>query len=109
MLWRLALHSGFLHPDFLRDKLTDRQLHEISWYWERHPFGHEIDHIMLAKIVCAFAGGDPTDYIPQAMQGEAEIHPGMFPGIEQFAEQEGIDLGDNQSTNDPDEGGQQEA
>jgi len=101
MLWRLALHSGFLHPDFLRDRLTVKQLYEISWYWERHPFGHEIDHMMLAKIVCAFAGGVVDDYIPKAST-ESEFHPGMFSGLEQFADQEGIDLGNNQSTNDPD-------
>ena len=96
MLWRLALHSGFLHPDFIRDRLTEKQLYEIGWYWELHPFGHDIDHLMLAKIVTSMAGGNPMDYMPiieEPLEGEEQIQ--MFPGAVDYAQSQGIEIGDH--------------
>ena len=85
MLWKVAIHGGHLHPDFIRNRLTDKQLHEIAWYYEIYPFGHEIDHLMLARVVCSMAGGKPEDYIPKMAQPETpeEMAAGM-PGMSSF-------------------------
>jgi hypothetical protein len=85
MLWKVAIHGGHLHPDFIREKLTDRQLHEIAWYYEMHPFGHDIDHMMLARVICSMAGGQPEDYIPKLQQPQTpEDMASSMPGMGAF-------------------------
>jgi hypothetical protein len=85
MLWKIAIHGGHLHPDFIRDKLTDRQLHEIAWYHHIHPFGHDIDHLMFSRIIASFAGGKPEDYMPK-LKDEATVDSiiGGMTGISEF-------------------------
>jgi len=91
MLWKIAIHGGHIHPDFIRDKLTDRQLHEIAWYFEMHPFGHDVDHYMLAKIVCSMTGGSPSEHVPkiQREKDASEIAASM-PGMSQFMSENDI-------------------
>jgi len=72
MLWKIALHGGHLHPDFIRHKLNDRQIHEIAWYYNTYPFGHEIDHMMLARVITSFVGGKPEDYMPKFREPQTE-------------------------------------
>jgi len=98
MLWKLAIHGGHLHPDFIRDKLTERQLYEIAWYFEDSPFGYEIDHLMMARIITAFAGGNPQDYMPK-MQSEMtpEEQVSSMPGLGEFMGQQGIEIEDERN------------
>jgi len=66
--------------------MTDRQLHEAAWYMELHPYGHEINHLMLAQICCSFAGGKPSDYMPQVANDtltESDL-VGSLPGLANF-------------------------
>ena len=86
------MHGGHLHPDFIRDKLTDKQLHELAWYFERHPFGHDIDHVMYSRIVAAFGGGKPDEFMPKVSSSREKTldeQVGGFAGLRAFmAEQE---------------------
>ena len=93
MLWKVALHSGRLHPDFIRDQLTERQLYEIAWYFEDSPFGYEIDHLMLARVICSMSGGNEIDFMPkiQPEQTDEELVAGM-PGLSSFMNQQGIEI-----------------
>jgi len=85
MLWKIAIHGGHLHPDFIRDKLTERQLHEIAWYYNRHPFGCEIDHIMIARVIASLVGGKPEDYMPKfAEELTTENMVSSMSGLSQF-------------------------
>lgn len=95
MLWRVAIHGGHLHPDFIRGRLTDKQLHEIAWYFERYPFGHDIDHVMFAKIVCSMGGGKVTDHIPRVdtPQSPDQFFAGMS-GLNEFISQNNIETED---------------
>jgi hypothetical protein len=92
MLWKVAIHGGHLHPDFIRGKLTDKQLHEIAWYYELHPFGHEINHTMMAMMIASFAGGKPEDYMPKinTPQTTDELMAGMG-GLSKFLLDQDID------------------
>lgn len=92
MLWRVAIHGGHLHPDFIRDRLTDKQLHEVAWYFQRHPFGHDIDHIMMAKIVCSMGGGKIIDHIPKTDQpgSESDFISNMS-GLSEYLKEQGIE------------------
>ncbi len=95
MLWRVAIHGGHIHPDFIRDRLTDKQLHELSWYFTHHPFGHDIDHMMMSRIVCSMAGGKPEDYMPvlskPAATSAGDLMPSM-PGLSSFIAQNNLEL-----------------
>ncbi len=94
MLWRVAMHGGHIHPDFIRDKITDKQLHELAWYFERHPFGHDINHMMMSQMVCSMAGGKPEDYMPSVGSTAAttaeELMPRM-PGLGAFMAQNNLE------------------
>lgn len=89
----MAIHSGFLHPDFIRDRFTEEQIMQVYWYWQEYPFGHEVDHFMAAMNVSAMVGGDPASYMPRCRDNEFDI--GMFGGLDQYAEKEGIEIGDH--------------
>lgn len=85
MLWKIAIHGGHLHPDFIRDKLTERQIYEVAWYYNSHPFGFEIDHMMLARIVASLAGGKPEDYLPRFVEEWTEENMvSNMSGLSQF-------------------------
>lgn len=95
MLWRVAIHGGHIHPDFIRDRLTDKQLHEISWYFEHHPYGHDIDHMMMSRIVCSMAGGKPEDYMPSFDGGRATDAESLVPkmaGLAAFIKQNDLEI-----------------
>ena len=44
--------------------ITERQLHEIAWYFEESPFGHDIDHMMLARVASQFGGRKERELMP---------------------------------------------
>jgi hypothetical protein len=98
MLWKIAIHAGLLHPDFVRDKLSEKQLYEIAWYFEQSPFGYEIDHLMLARICCSMAGGDEEKWMPSI---EHEVSKNQFlsslPGAMEFITEQGIVLDDERN------------
>jgi len=53
---------------------------------ELHPYGHQIDHLMLAQICCSMAGGKPSDYMPQQPADpmtESDL-VGSLPGLANF-------------------------
>jgi len=81
-----------MHPDFIRDKITDRQLHEIAWYYTLYPFGSEIDHLMMARICTSMAGGKPDDYLPKFKQEQTtdDLIANMS-GMQDFLLQHDID------------------
>lgn len=98
MLWKLAIHGGHLHPDFIRDKLTEKQLYEVAWYFEESPFGHEIDHLMMARMITAWAGGKESDYLPR-LQSESgkEVFTDMIPGLGKYMFDRGIEIEDERN------------
>jgi hypothetical protein len=93
MLWKIAIHGGHLHPDFIRGKLTDKQIHEIAWYYELYPFGHDIDHSMFAMMISSLAGGKPVDYMPKISKPMTtdEMISGMA-GLSGFMSDQDINL-----------------
>lgn len=88
MLWRIAIHNRLIHPDFVRPLITDKQFHEIAWYHEHYPFGHDIDHLMMARIAARFSGESEQSLLPTLKQeiddpdDENFIH--QFPGAAEF-------------------------
>ncbi len=95
MLWRVAIHGGHIHPDFIRNQITDRQLHELSWYFEHHPFGHDIDHMMISRVVCSMAGGNPEDYMPvlsKPSSGSAADMLPVMPGLAGFIAKNDLEI-----------------
>jgi hypothetical protein len=93
MLWKVAIHSGRLHPDFIRDELTEKQLYEIAWYYEVSPFGYEIDHLMMSRLICAMAGGKEADYMPTLQSDPTEEEQvASMPGLSDYMGQYGIEL-----------------
>ena len=98
MLWKVAIHGGHIHPDFIRGKLTERQLYEIAWYFEENPFGHEIDHMMIARLISAWAGGRESDYMPRLQEEPTlEDRANSMPGLGQFMNQYGIEVEDERN------------
>jgi len=94
MLWRIAMFGGHLHPDFIRDKLTDKQLHEIAWYFERHPFGHDIDHVMLSRVVASMGGGKPEEFMPVVQSSKPQSQEDMissFSGLGKFMRENNLE------------------
>jgi hypothetical protein len=73
--------------------LNDRQIHEIAWYYELYPFGHEVDHSMYSKIVASMAGGKPDDYMPQVRRETTmdDMVAGMA-GLAEFTADHSIEL-----------------
>lgn len=79
------LFNKLLHPDYIRDKLTVKQLREIAWIWSDAPFGHDIDHSMMAKVAASLGGGSPADLMPRVTEpldlSDPEQAVGMFPDL----------------------------
>lgn len=46
----LCLSLGVLHPDYLRDSLSEQQIEGWRAYYKLKPFGHWIDTMMLAQL-----------------------------------------------------------
>ena len=95
MLWRIAVHGGHLHPDFIRGRLTDKQLHEAAWYFERHPYGHDVDHMMMSKVVCSMAGGKPEDYMPSVNSTAATSADQLamkLPGLQEYMRENDLEM-----------------
>jgi len=92
MLWKIAIHAGHLHPDFIRHRLTDKQIHEIAWYFEMHPFGHDIDHSMIAQLTAGMVGGKADDYMPKITKPMTtdDMISGMA-GLSMFMSEHGIE------------------
>lgn len=71
MAWRVAIFNRLIHPDFLHAMVTEKQLAEIGWYYERHPFGHDVDHRVMARVSAAVMqsqgaqGVDENKYMPR--------------------------------------------
>lgn len=78
---------GLLHPDFVYDLLTEKQLMEIGWYYERHPFGHDVDHMMQARIAASMSG-EPEPKLMPMVKRELTLEQQMaqFPGLAEFKE-----------------------
>jgi hypothetical protein len=77
-----------VHPDFLRHTLSKRQVYEIAWFYRKLPFGHDIDHGMMATIAAAFAGGEPASFMPYFEDPldltDEEVAGSIFPGLDEF-------------------------
>jgi hypothetical protein len=57
------LALGVKHPSELN--LSTWQIAEWDAYFELHPFGPDIDHFMLARIIAMVAGKNPAAYMPK--------------------------------------------
>lgn len=75
--------------------LNSRQVEEWKAYWMLEPFGHRVDHEMLAQLAVMQAGAAGVkskleDFLPSVpKQGEIETDADfdlMFPGSKAFAE-----------------------
>ncbi len=92
MAWRVAIWNRLVHADFVNAILTDRQIHEISWYYERHPFGHDVDHMMLARIAATMCDKSENELMPAVdSESDAMYLERLFPGAKEL-----VDDGDSQ-------------
>lgn len=84
-----------LHPDFVYAVLTEKQLYEIGWYYERMPFGHDVDHMMQARIAASMSGQPESQLMPMVKRElDYDTMKSQFPGLKEFME--GIN-GDHQN------------
>lgn len=78
----MCLALGELHPDYLLEKLTSRQIVEWQAWFLEHPFGDDLRDYMTAQltsIVCNLVASKeshrtrPTDFMPYYRK--AEMNP----------------------------------
>lgn len=61
----------------------------MFWYYERRPFGHDVDHLMLARIASLLTT-DKTE--PELMprldeeETDEQFYARMFPGADEYAD-----------------------
>ena len=81
------MFNRMLHPDFVYAVLTEKQIYEIGWYFERMPFGHDVDHLMQARIAAAFSGEPESKCMPKVkLELEYEEMKSQFPGLKEYME-----------------------
>ena len=71
-LFRLCLALGVEHPNRLT--LTNAEVMEWWAYFTQHPFGDDVGHSMLAKIMCMFAGKNASTYMPRITEAGGIDH-----------------------------------
>jgi hypothetical protein len=66
----LCLSLGIKHPNELN--LTAWEIAEWDAYFQLHPFGPDVDHLMIAKVLGMFGNGNAAKHMPKV---EANIDP----------------------------------
>jgi hypothetical protein len=83
MAWRVTIYNRLIHPDFLFQVITPRQWAELCWYYEFAPFGHDVDHLMMARVISALDGKSESEYMPRLRKPMTEEDVlAMFPGLQ---------------------------
>ena len=59
---------GVAHPNRL--DLTNIEIAEWHAYFTEHPFGEDMTHTMLARIMAMFSGKQPSAHMPRFIDGE---------------------------------------
>ncbi len=96
MAYRLCLAIGCPHPDHLFEVLTGEQFDGWCAYFRRRPFGHDLDHQMLAQLALLIAasggqsGARMEDYMPHVESADDDDIDddelaAMFPGAAEYA------------------------
>jgi hypothetical protein len=50
--------------------IDERDLCEWQCYFELYPFGEDVGHLMLARIMSAFSGKNEQQYMPRIQEDE---------------------------------------
>ncbi len=67
MAFSLCLALKVLHPDVLKEMLTEEQFQDWVKYYKFRPFGHWVDTTMQAQMIAAW-GGKIDDALPRVVE-----------------------------------------
>lgn len=76
---------GIKHPNYI--KLDFWEIEEWQAYFKLHPFGHDVDHMMQARIAASMSGLPEGKLMPMVKRDlDYETMKSQFSGLSEYME-----------------------